>query len=76
MTVACQESIVKAVTVAGDRLLGLCNMPSRHYRTCGTGCALVIAYCDEHGGDARAVEEMKAHVGEIHESMVDTKENA
>lgn len=42
-----------------------CGKPVLTYRTCGTGSAVVckktLAYCDTHGGDSRAKEEMREH---------------
>jgi hypothetical protein len=31
------------------------------WRECGRGCGRVFAYCDLHGGDARAEQECAAH---------------
>lgn len=39
----------------------MCAKPVLAYRQCGAGCKLEIGYCVDHGGDARAVEEMKLH---------------
>jgi len=43
----------------------LCGKPVHTYRTCGTGaaskCRMLIAYCEDHGGDTRSQEEMREH---------------
>jgi hypothetical protein len=46
----------------------LCQAEVSLWRECGAGCKprLVIAYCDAHGGDRRAAEEMEKHVAEVH----------
>jgi hypothetical protein len=38
-----------------------CRAYAPNYRQCAQGCKQIIAYCPEHGGDARAIEEMTAH---------------
>lgn len=38
-----------------------CGKPLRKWRSCGRGCKSYQAYCEEHGGDDRAVREMAHH---------------
>lgn len=43
-----------------------CGNVAPAYRQCGAGCKLIKAYCEPHGGDARAASEMLEHSKTVH----------
>lgn len=47
-----------------------CTTATNKWRSCGTGkpgfCSHEVAYCEAHGGDKRATEEMAWHMHEEH----------
>jgi hypothetical protein len=55
---------------AGDSFasFNVCGRRVNSWRECGAGCRprLVLAYCEDHGGDDRAAKEMAEHVAKDH----------
>ena len=74
MAETCQESL-RRFEVKGDggndpwlpaTVTVMCGKPASLYRQCAAGCKIIIAYCEEHGGDERAVREMVLHHSIVH----------
>lgn len=46
-----------------------CEQEVARWRECGRrGCERLFAYCEEHGGDGRAIKECVEHVAREHEA--------
>lgn len=43
-----------------------CIKLATRWRQCGAGCNLEFIFCDSHGGDERAAEEMSKHIENDH----------
>lgn len=51
-------------------LAPMCEERTNRWRQCGR-CGLEIAYCENDGGDAKAVEEMTEHIQIAHSEATD-----
>jgi hypothetical protein len=57
----CQQNVESGSDLGSQHSAVACAASVFVYRQCARGCGLEIGYCNDHGGDDRASEEMVAH---------------